>query len=329
LSEPPPPTGEVPPPVMGEPAAPARRSDPFWPLVEIAATRLQWVALVFVVELVAVSIVSTTPFFPGEAETYRQQAQALSSAMANVTAPQEVVDIFSNNFRVSMIDLIPGAGVAIFATSIYVTARVAEGIATIQGIPSAYAVATLLVLPSTWMELPAYSLAGVENVFFVYAAYVAAKGTRERLEKEVSTLIATVGLIGVVLIFAAVFEVGEIEFKDYALLFWVPFAGVAWVTLRLYRKAKRDWVTFGGAGPSGKGGSGPGGGSGTPWLGPREVAPEDDPDEHHQGAGEPGYHGAGEVGGESEVHDQVQDGRPHDPGDEAQRVPEQPESEEH
>jgi len=245
LDEPPPPAGEVG-PVGASPEPPAKGESGAFE--EFVARRLPLVALVFLAEVVALTVISTSAFFPGESGTYGQQAHNLSDMFSNMTASQQVATIFTQNFTVSMAELIPGIGIAFFGYSIYVTARSLEGIAATQGIPSTLALVTLLLVPSTWAELPAYSIAGVENAFLVYAIYRAAKGAKERLAREVRSLVAAVVLIAVELAVADLLEVGEIQFRDYSLVLWVPFVVIAYLAVRLYRRARLGAATSAGTG---------------------------------------------------------------------------------
>ena len=77
--------------------------------------------------------------------------------------------IFANNFMVVVRELIPVLGPAVFALSIYETARIVEVIAITNGDGVAAALGTLFLLPHTYLELPAYAIAVTESGYLVYA----------------------------------------------------------------------------------------------------------------------------------------------------------------
>jgi hypothetical protein len=61
----------------------------------------------------------------------------------------------------------------------------------------------------------------------------------------------------------------------------------------------------------------------------REVAPEYYPDQHHDGASEPGDQRSCDISAQTYAHDPVDDWRSYEPGEEAQGISEQPESDEY
>ncbi|HVB95130.1 MAG TPA: stage II sporulation protein M [Nitrososphaerales archaeon] len=213
----------------------------------IVGRRWRVIAIIFAIELVAIVIVSNSAFFPGESSLYEKQYNNIKPVL-NQSAAGQVVGIFANNFRVAIAELIPVIGPILFGLSIYETARIVEVIGIVNGLGVGAALGTLFFLPSTWLELPAYSIAVAESAYFVYAMRRGLAG----LLKEVRFLIVNVVLIVGVLIVAAVFEVTEIQLEtmfgapaplwEQSLVFltWVPFVAVFAGVIRFWRISRRD-----------------------------------------------------------------------------------------
>jgi len=207
-----------------------------WPLI---------VAL-FVLEIGLVVVVSNSAFFPTELTTYEKQYNS-TAAVLNQTAVAQVGDIFTNNFRVAIIELVPFIGLGIFGLSLYETARIVEVIGIVKGVGAGFALANLFLLPSTWLELPAYAIAAAESVYLVYAGYRGFKDGWARFVREIRFLIVNIVLIAAVLVVAATFEVTEIQFEQGppqtqadALLTWLPFVVVLAGFLIFWRRARRE-----------------------------------------------------------------------------------------
>lgn len=200
----------------------------------------------FVLEIALIVVVSSLPFFPSELSTYQNQYNSLGPVL-NATAPNQVGAIFSNNLKVATVELIPALGIGIFGLSLYETARVVEVIASIKGFGVAFALGNLFFLPSTWLELPAYAVAAAESVYLTYNIYLGLKRGRGWFLRELRFLLVNIGLIAVMLIVAAVFEVSEIqiasgppETQPLALLTWLPFLVILVFVIKFWRKARRE-----------------------------------------------------------------------------------------
>jgi len=211
----------------------------------IVGRRWPLVAILFALELVAIVVVSTAPFFPSELTTYENQYNN-TAAVLNQSAVGQIGGIFGNNFRVAIVELIPAFGLAIFGLSLYETARIVEAIAVIKGVSVGLALGNLFFLPSTWLELPAYAIAAAEGIYLIYAVYLGFKLGWARFVREIRFLIVTLVLIAGVLIVAAVFEVSEIQIAGssadgpfYALLTWIPFAFIFAGAILFWRRARK------------------------------------------------------------------------------------------
>jgi uncharacterized membrane protein SpoIIM required for sporulation len=208
-------------------------------------------AALFVIEIAAIIIVSYSPFFPGERAITENQYNSIKPVL-NQTAVGQVASIFAQNLRVSVGEMIPVIGPGIFALSIYETARIVEVIGITSPVGVGGTLATLFILPHTYLELPAYAIAVAESGYLLYAIYVGSKTGWARFRREIKLLVVNAILIAGVLIVAAVFEVTEIQIEtltappapplESALVFltWIPFAAVLAGVVSFWRSARRD-----------------------------------------------------------------------------------------
>jgi uncharacterized membrane protein SpoIIM required for sporulation len=203
--------------------------------------------LLFAAEIALIVLVTNLSFFPGEFNTYQQQHNSVSGILG-ASATNQVGGIFANNFRVAMIEIIPALGLAIFSFSMYETARIVQVIGIEKPIGAAEALVTLFILPSTWLELPAYSIAATESLYLLYAIFYGFKHGWARFRRELRFLFVNVLLIGGVLGVAAIFEVAEIQLSSsqdivvqaLALATWLPFLLILAGVIMFWRKARRE-----------------------------------------------------------------------------------------
>lgn len=205
----------------------------------------------FIVELVLIFVVASAPFFPNEYNSYHQQYNNITPILSN-NAIQQILDIFSNNFKVALIEIIPILGVALFGLSIYETARIVEVIGIVQKEGTGAALGTLFALPSTWLELPAYCIATVESLFLAYALFRVARHGWGVVRREVRFLLVNIILIAGVLIVAATIEVTEIQLEAagsaaygqdgsiIAFLTWIPALIIMVFVARFWRRARKQ-----------------------------------------------------------------------------------------
>jgi uncharacterized membrane protein SpoIIM required for sporulation len=217
----------------------------------IVGTR--WAAMValYVLELTLILVVSSSPFFPGEYNAYHSQYNSLTPILSN-NAVLQILDIFSNNFKVALLELIPVVGIALFGLSIYETARIVEVIGLVQKEGTGAALITLFALPSTWLELPAYCIATVEGVFLAYAFVRVARNGWGVFRREVRFVLVNILLIAIILIVAATIEVTEIQLETagsaaygqdgaiIAFLTWIPALIIIGWAIRFWRRARRQ-----------------------------------------------------------------------------------------
>ena len=137
-------------------------------LRQFAKRGLALCLILFVVEVGLLFLVSSAPFFPGEQSFYTGEANSLGSLVQNSTTPQLAVEIFTNNYKIALEEMIPLFGVLLFAISLYVTARVTEAIAIQDKVSALSVVLLLFLLPHSWIELPAYAVATAAGLYLLY-----------------------------------------------------------------------------------------------------------------------------------------------------------------
>jgi hypothetical protein len=217
----------------------------------IVGKRWRVMAALFVIEIVAIILVSNSAFFPGELAATQKQYNNIKPVL-DQSALGQVASIFANNFRVAILELIPIGGPTIFAVSIYETARIVEVIGMNNGNGLVLALGTLFFLPSTWLELPAYVIAVAESGYLLYAIFAGLKHGWGAFVREVRFLLVSLMLIAGVLVVAAVFEVTEIQIEmltappapaiDGLLVFltWIPFVAVFAGARAFWKRARRE-----------------------------------------------------------------------------------------
>jgi uncharacterized membrane protein SpoIIM required for sporulation len=207
-------------------------------------------AVMFVVEVILFFGVSSLPFLPGEKTAYQSQSSQLSSQFQNASLPTTFWGIFSNNYRIALLEFIPLFGPFLFAFSLYATARILEVEAITYGLPAAILGISLFLLPHSWLELPAYGVATAEGLLLVYAAVKwifipKARGTISA-SAEGAQFVLYLAIVTVMLLIAALFEASEIALGEaypnspgLPFLTWIPFAVILVVALKLYSHLRK------------------------------------------------------------------------------------------
>jgi uncharacterized membrane protein SpoIIM required for sporulation len=193
----------------------------------------------FIIEVGLFFLVATLPFFPGEQAFYTAQSNQLNNEFQGASLFTQFWGIFTNNFRIALLEMIPGLGVALFGFSLYATARVLEVIANTDNVsPLLVLFLLLLLFPHSWIELPAYAVATGEGLFLLYAIWSFATGSRRiNLRDEGWQLAINFIIVAVMLLVAALFESVEIQLG--AGLFWItwlPFAGLIALAVLLNKR---------------------------------------------------------------------------------------------
>ncbi len=213
---------------------------------EYASRGLLLFVLLFLLEIGVFLLVVSLPFLPGEKAIFVNQSNQIGSEFKNASLATQFVGIFTNNFRIGLIEMIPGLGGALFAFSLYSTARIIEVEALTQGVSPVLLVLFLFIFPYSYIELPAYAVATGEGLYLSYAIlrWLFSTGGRSvDFKVEGRQLIVNIGIVAVMLAVAALFESVELQLlQDNPGFFWVtwiPFAGIVALAIVLNRRLGR------------------------------------------------------------------------------------------
>ncbi|MGA2666436.1 MAG: hypothetical protein ABSF83_15980, partial [Nitrososphaerales archaeon] len=88
-------------------------------VAELASRGLLVYLVLFVIEIALFFVISSLPFFSGEQALYTGQAKQLNSTFANQGFVSTFGGIFLNNYRIALLEMVPGLGVILFALSLY------------------------------------------------------------------------------------------------------------------------------------------------------------------------------------------------------------------
>ncbi len=211
---------------------------------EYAARGIRLYLVLFAIEVVLFLVIASLPFFPGERAFFTNQSNQINNQFQGASLLSQFWGIFTNNFRISAVEMIPGLGALVFAISLYETARIIEAIAgTDNASPILVLVLLLLLFPHSYIELPAYAVATGEGLVLAYAIarWLLATGPSPvSLSVEFWQLALNVVVVAVMLVAAALFESVEIQLGAmWFWITWIPFAGLVVLALSLYRRLNR------------------------------------------------------------------------------------------
>ncbi len=210
-------------------------------LAAYATRGLMLYVILFGAEVVIFFVVSSLPFFPGEQALYTSQGNQITNEFAGAGLLVLFWGIFSNNFRIALFEMVPGLGAALFAFSLYSTARILEVYAISYHDPPFLVVFLLLLLfPHSYIELPAYAVATGEGLYLLYAIWrwaFSSGGNPVNWTIEGWQFVINLAIVVVMLAVAATFESVEIELgAAYLLITWVPFVALIALTIILNKK---------------------------------------------------------------------------------------------
>ncbi len=227
-------------------ATPSEQKDTFLKsaVKEFARRGLLLCVLLFLIEVGLFFAISSLPFFPGEQSLYTNQSNQIGTEFQNATLFTQFSGIFVNNYRIALIEMVPGIGLLFFAFSLYATARILEVISiNDHASPLLLVLVLLLLFPHSWIELPAYAVATAEGTFLLYAIvkwlFDSSGRNSVRWSGELGQLIINVAIVTIMLAVAALFESVEIQLGLLFWVTWIPFAAIIVVVLVLNHRLSR------------------------------------------------------------------------------------------
>lgn len=193
--------------------------------------RLPFMVALFAVEAGLLLAFSSLPMSQDQMQSYSTAWNQTATSISSLSPPLQVFAILGNNGYLALGMFTPVFGQISFLLSSYNTARVLDVIAFQSGVTSGGILLRLYLLPHTWIETFAYAVASGEGLYLVFAL---GRGWRRRLtietvERELPRVVLSLAATGVLLVVAAVFEVGEVVVSSatepaVAFLSWIPFA---------------------------------------------------------------------------------------------------------
>ncbi len=185
----------------------------------------------FALEMVIFSSALVVPIDPSSQQSLQQAVNNLRNA-TNAGPLGIMTEIFTNNARVALMEMIPVFGPILFFLSIFTTGQVFQLLAISNGLPGMTYGLLLFVFPFALVELSAYAIA-VGSGSMVLVAW-----RRKRLHSEFRVLVMEVLTVVVTLLLAAAMETVTILNPAGSLALWFPTGLlIAWLAIFLRRRS--------------------------------------------------------------------------------------------
>ncbi|MCY0852117.1 MAG: zinc ribbon domain-containing protein [Thermoplasma acidophilum] len=198
--------------------------------------RILAMVLVFIGELALMFALSALPMSGSTASQIVGQNEPSLQAVRSLPLIVRSFSIFSHNYEIASIEIIPVIGQIFFIISTYSTAIVLNALAVSQGVTGPLALLSLLLLPYSWLELPSYAIASTEGGFLIASLF------RRSFRKEIKTAIIVWLMVGLELLTAGIFESWTIALessKNLGILFitWIPYVIIIAIFIVVVRYA--------------------------------------------------------------------------------------------
>ncbi len=171
-----------------------------WKSVLSVKNRLILIVVVTVTLYCLLYIASTVPFSSEEAASLLEEAEKI------LRQRYTILDIFTNNFLISLIMFIPVAGPIIGGYIIYTTGRLIGALSVSTGIPSILLISMTIITFYGFIEFLAYGTAFTESMILTYSIF------RRKTRIELKWLIISVSATALLLLIAAALEYMLIQF---------------------------------------------------------------------------------------------------------------------
>ena len=143
------------------------------------------------------------------------------------------LSIFLNNVKIATIEVIPVLG-TIFLFLVTVNTGMTISSYAVETHASAFTILHLYLLPATFVELSAYSIGAVLNLYILIRMII----MRQRSDRAILNALQFYGLMVLILIIAALFETAEIKYPlylgTYFSLYWIFAVPVIILLFLLY-----------------------------------------------------------------------------------------------
>ncbi len=181
-------------------------------------------AVLYSLEIIVVFLISTSGVNNSMLDAEAQHLQVLRS----LGFYSLLTYIFANNLRVATLELIPILGIIFYLVAIVNTSQVISSIIVQSGL-GYYPLYRLFSVPDTWIELSAYIIALIINLYILIALYQLIGSNKRKAISYAKTAMALYGFTALVLFAAALFETLDIRYPLQLFnsfdIYWIPAAG--------------------------------------------------------------------------------------------------------
>ncbi len=205
--------------------------------MEIKMPRLRKIFLLsFIIELVGFAVISSLPIHdPALYASFKSE----DSAIISKSFFPMWLSIFPHNLLIASIEFIPVVGILMFGFSLGSTASVIAVEGTSTKVSGLAIFTSLMILPHSWLELPAYAVAASTSI---YILYYLVKG---QMGKKYMKIIYMYIFVVIELAFAGAIETSEIILEEsahplYSLYMWIPAVPIIIFLIWLYRHMDSD-----------------------------------------------------------------------------------------
>ncbi|EET90515.1 MAG: stage II sporulation protein M [Candidatus Micrarchaeales archaeon] len=196
--------------------------------------------ILFVIELILIFALSSIHLPSSAVSTLLSSYNQLKSQVDSQSYFGTLGTIFAHNFGIATLEFVPLFGAVMFLFSIAGTSLTIGAIGVSYSLPGALVMVSLLAVPSTWLELPAYAIAFAESIMLFRA------GLNRTFRMELRSAIFVWIFVAIELAVAATFESAEIKLESvnplYAFGMWIPFfivIGIAYLAGRHFEFFRR------------------------------------------------------------------------------------------
>lgn len=203
--------------VQSPPAQP--EEEPRSPLAELMAPgRLVIFGVALAVELAIFFGAMVYPIDPAQQQELVKQANNILGSAGNQTSVTIFGAILSNNIKVALVEMVPAAGAALFAASIFTTGQVIQALAIASNLPGPLFGVLIFFFPFAIVELSAYAIAVASGSMLIVA------WRRKKLGSEVKVFALEAGLVLLCVLLAAAMETVGIVSPVVGFALWLPTA---------------------------------------------------------------------------------------------------------
>jgi hypothetical protein len=180
--------------------------------------RLMVFGVTLAIELIIFFGAMIYPINPSQQQELVKQANSILGSTGNQTSVSIFSAIFSNNARVALVEMVPAAGAALFAASIFTTGQVIQALALNSNLPGPLFGLLIFFFPFAIVELSAYAIAVASGSMLILS------WRRKRLRREVKVFSLEVGLVVFCVLLAAAMETVGIVNPVVGFALWLPTA---------------------------------------------------------------------------------------------------------